>query len=724
MIMMRSQSHLIVINSPHKNENNILTLGSMQLETTSQAQQRMQMVSKEDRSSSASLTRNKQQSSSIILGDETPNARFEKVVTGRRTTVEARNIRNGHMVAEKSMESTLSQSAEIRKTEDRSVEQKVLTDSMEAKSTINQSTLVKLGKNQITDGSASADSSSRTTHSRQVRADQQGTKQVQVTREVTVTKRNGERAMIPDGAAGIATTTTVVSSQARTQDSQESSKRLIEERSEQHTRQNVDTRTGQSISSSTERRLNEDSRSKNRQQQMSSSITDSSQMSQQRYKSESEIRRGMSDSSNRQLIQDSQIGRSQSPAAGMRTTTKTTSSQQYGLQVVGGEQGMDRSQSPAAGMRTSTQTTSSQQYGRTVLESDQNMNRSTSPASGMRTTQTSSQQQYGRNVVGGGSQAMNLQQSSSTHQLSGSSSSQQQNVTSTNIMESSSHMLDSNSGARITGSQSGDASPTKGRNASNISLDGAQVRSADWSIRDEAVVKGNFASTLRSEQASPQQPSSPSRQVHSQSSSSNVMDSRQFFNMAYGFQGDGGSSSCAIHGTRGGTPGGRFEGSTTAQGYGANARGSMTSGGRFESSTTAQGYGATARGGGSRDSATAAHGYGANVRGAGMNSRGTGTMESILSGNRTAFDSQSSSRATYGQFSGTTERAVPIRHTQNSSISLGSYQGVKEQASTTGYRREFVRQTVEPCPASQLESQYKLARQSSSHKFYLPKVND
>jgi hypothetical protein len=88
------------------------------------------------------------------------------------------------------------------------------------------------------------------------------------------------------------------------------------------------------------------------------------------------------------------------------------------------------------------------------------------------------------------------------------------------------------------------------------------------------------------------------------------------------------------------------------------------------------------------------------------------------------FDGQTSSRSSYGGHYQMTDRVVPVRSTQQSSISLGSY---NIGGSGSSYKKEFTRQEIKPCPASLLEtskSPYKYQRQSSSHRFYMPTVSD
>ncbi len=89
-----------------------------------------------------------------------------------------------------------------------------------------------------------------------------------------------------------------------------------------------------------------------------------------------------------------------------------------------------------------------------------------------------------------------------------------------------------------------------------------------------------------------------------------------------------------------------------------------------------------------------------------------------------SFEGQAMSK-TYGQYQ-IQDRVLPVRSTQQSSISLGSFSA--ESGGSSTYRKQFIQQKITPCPASMIESTkspYKLERQTSSHKFYmLPKVSD
>ncbi len=97
-----------------------------------------------------------------------------------------------------------------------------------------------------------------------------------------------------------------------------------------------------------------------------------------------------------------------------------------------------------------------------------------------------------------------------------------------------------------------------------------------------------------------------------------------------------------------------------------------------------------------------------------------------LSVSKGKFEGQTSS--TYGHFK-MTERVVPVRSTQQSSISLGSYNSSPgpHQSSISSYKKEYIQREIKPCPASLLESTkspFKYERQSSSHRFYMPNVSD
>lgn len=184
--------------------------GSMDLETTSRSQQQRtqsSIIQQRNQHSSSLTTRNKQTSSQIILGDDLGDARFDRRTSGRRTTVETRNLPNGHLLQEKSIESSVRQSAETRTAENRAVEQKVLSESMSAKSSMNQSVVLNnvhstsqanqlraLESNSVnqvsTTGASQQMTQAQTQH--QLQANKKGTVEVSVTREVTVTKKTGE----------------------------------------------------------------------------------------------------------------------------------------------------------------------------------------------------------------------------------------------------------------------------------------------------------------------------------------------------------------------------------------------------------------------------------------------------------------------------------------------------------------------------------------------------
>lgn len=571
--------------------------GSMQLETTQKASQRSMTDTRISKSTSQGVVRN-QTTSQIVLGDDIGDARFEKVTTAKRTTMENRNLENGHMTVDQTLESRTSQGAETRTSADHSVQQKILSQSMSAKSSVNQSMVLndvqrqaalssQLTSSQTHESGAISQTTQRSSQSStaQLHANQTGSKEVQVTREVTVTKRAAP------GGGEIITTTTKSSSRGSPVRQTVTSSTAIEESS--------------------------------RKQDMSSS-------------SYSQKRHVSSQSSNQQQSSGFNFSNTQ------QNQNRSSDQQSMSQQAKSTSQAMAESKSSNIQQNTSTSTS------KQVLDSSITLASQSQVANFGQTDRNASS--IGDGPAAGGSSSKNETNASNTFAASLRSSSG--NITSqargqsqsrSQIFQGETESLDRrfSSSASAYGSHNNNMSSDCAVHSHNQSQQ--QQQHSGGLVRSSGVAGATNRSAMSSSQADSQRYS----YSHNQNQQSQQQQKQHQISMTQ---------------------------SSSTIGYSSGSRAQKIV--RSDNLSVGQG----------------------------------------------AFGGQTSSKS-YG-LSQVRERVVPVRSTQQSSISLGSY---AQEAGGSSYRKEFKRQTIQPCPASLIQttkSPFKLERQTSSHTFYMPKVSD
>lgn len=671
--------------------------GSMSMETTTKSQQRHVI----DTSSTKQTNARKQTSSSIVLGEDLGDARFDRTVVAKRTTAEARNLANGHMTIDKSMESTTRQAAETKTSADRSVEQKIITQSMGAKSSVNQSIIlndvsqqrqIQGDSSKFVSSSTGATTNGHTSSSSmeiasstqkqssqssvQVQANKQGTREVQVTREVTVTKKAAP------GGGEIITTTTTTRALPSTQ--------------------KIITNTSESRSTTEQ------------QNQQSSSL--STQSSHQKVVSSSaqDMRNALTiQQQQRQTQIDSQNLTNQQRQAQHGSQIMTT--QQHQHQTQHGSQNMTTQQQQRQTQHGSQFVTTQQQHGQTQhgsqIMTNQQQQRQTQHGSQIMTSQqqlSSSEQQLKSSQQMTSSQLQQMSTSTSKQVSSSTQKESQSSLQQSSIISSSDSKALSSSQKQQQLSSTQTQIATSDRNASSINITG-KGQDGRWSSRDEAVAQGKFATTLRAGgtgDLSQSQSVSQSRSQIYHGQMDNTADSRRFASSssAYG-------SHCGLHQTGGSSSVSRQTaintGTITKTQGSAILRSHQQQQQQQNLSTTSS----------QQQPMSEVRLIGGRVQRI--------VRSDNLSIGKGAFETQTSAKQSYGQYQ-VQERIVPVKSTQQSSISLGSY-GNETSSFGSSYRKEFVQQQVKPCPAAHIESTkspFKLQRETSSHRFYLPKASE
>ena len=649
--------------------------GMMHMETTNRSQQqqmqkiatsRMDTTATSRHATDSRLVKN-QTTSQIVLGDDKGDARFDRTTTARRTTVEARNLQNGHMVNEKSIETSTRQSAENRVMQDSNVEQKVLSQSMSAKSTMNQSIVLNdtqqrqqqqhhassLSTAQSTSDSSNAVTTrvtgveiQSTSGTAQVRADRQGTREVNVTREVTVTKK-------PAGGRGEITTTTTTTTTRGSPISQQTSSL---------------TSHSQTLNDKSSSIHNQSSSSRTTSEQQSNIRSSNlTQQQQQQQSSQNAISNASNDQSSYSTSSHQQ-----------RQHQESSSSFQSNLQHQRQHQ-----QSSTINQSGGNLTT----HGTIITDNKQS---SLVPTGGRNTSQSSSQT-YSKatgSVISGAMQKMSTEVHSSSTASSALNSKQSSTSTHSRIVQ-------------------GGSSGQQG-----------------WSSKDESAAKNVFATTLRNTGDSPTNNSASHRGSSSQLHdifSSNTRQTSAGGSNVHSTSNIQQSGTCAVHSPQ--------KSSTTDISRTSISRTSQGDQGRYSYSLSQQQKQQQQQS--QQSQLTSSLSSSSTVQQQSSMAAGSRTQRIVrgdnLSVGRGSFDGQTTSR-TYGGQSQIIERVVPVRSTQQSSISLGSYgNDSMTQRGSSSYKKEFVTRKIEPCPATLLESQkspFKLQRQTSSHRFYMPNVSD
>lgn len=570
--------------------------GEMQSMTTQKSVHQSSLDSRLSKISKESGVMRKQTSSSIVLGDDIGDARFEKTTTAKRTTVENRNLENGHMTVNKTIESKTTNAAETRVSSDRSTEQKILSQSMSAKSGYDQSMILndvrKTGSSgaqiqssstidktagAMTSSSSQMTSSQQSSHatSSQLHANQKGTKEVQVTREVTVTKRNA-----PSGGQIVTTTTT-------------STGKLP---SQHHTSSSTEMTSSQLQSMTSEQRR--------RHEMASSSLTQSSATT-ALSRQEQEQLINSSSKSHQAISSESRSTKEQSSSSALMSQTQSSTDRTKSTVV--------SSDMAAGGNRSDSAANST--FVSSLRSTSDNLNQTSKSESQSRSQIFVGQSDYGSN-------SMDRRLTSSVSTSYGKASSPgcaiHSNVDNTNLNINTVH--GSGGGGNI-----------------NTRISSGSLQQQHGSSRN--VMSSASKDSQRYSYSNNQQ--SQMQQSRSQVSSS----SSQVIQHSIGYSG-------------------------------------------------------------------------------GMRAQKIIHSDNLTLGKGT-FEGQASSK-TYGHYQ-IKDRVVPVRGTQQSSISLGSFSTESGGISSSTYRKQFIEQKITPCPASMIESSrsgYKLERQTSSHKFYMPRVSD